>query len=412
MRTRAAPTTEVSSATMPTTADQTHGAALSIRAVTVAYSEGKQSARAASTAAVNDVTLEVPAGSTVALLGPSGCGKTSLLRAVAGLERPTTGEISIGSTCVSRAAGRDGKAIWVAPERRDVGMVFQDGALFPHLTVAQNVEFGLRARGSKMSAAKRKARVSELLGLVDLTEYGHRLPGTLSGGQQQRVALARSLAPEPHVLLLDEPFSALDTALRTQVRSEVAKIVGSVGVTTLFVTHDQDEAFVLGDHVAVMHQGRVEQFGTPDELYRSPATPWVASFVGETNFVSGTVASDGPATLAATPIGTIAIADRRGTTASSDVRVVVRPEEVTLSPVDDAMPVGEMATITAVEYYGHDVRYEIALDDGTSLAARTQSTELFERGDRVAATFHSNDSSSIAVAFADQPTRSPTDAGA
>jgi ABC-type Fe3+/spermidine/putrescine transport system ATPase subunit len=241
------------------------GAAVSLSGISVAYATDGGDSVAAVTAA----DLDIEAGSIVALLGPSGCGKTSLLRAIAGLESPTAGSASIGGATVSSHGS--GKRQWVNPEKRNVGMVFQDGALFPHLTVAQNIVFGLRAMRKELSRAEVLARVDELLDLVDLQGFGDRLPNTLSGGQQQRVALARSLAPQPKVLLLDEPFSALDTSLRVQVRAEVARIVRDVGVTTVFVTHDQDEAFVLGDKVAVMQAGNIEQFGTPDELYRSPA---------------------------------------------------------------------------------------------------------------------------------------------
>jgi iron(III) transport system ATP-binding protein len=320
-------------------------------------------------AAVADTSLTIPPGSITSLLGPSGCGKTSLLRAIAGLERPTAGSIRIGDTVVS-----DGRT-WVKPERRQVGMVFQDGALFPHLTVAQNIAFGLRS--ARPSAAEREARVSELLDLVDLHGLGHRYPDTLSGGQQQRVALARSLAPNPSVLLLDEPFSALDAALRVQVRSEVARILHDVGVTTVFVTHDQDEAFVLGDQVAVMRNGRIEQVGTPDQLYRTPATPWVAGFVGEANLITGSVVADG---CARTVLGPVPIAARDAVDDQRVVTVLVRPEQIELGG-------GDRAEVVAVEYYGHDVRYELALDDGTVLAARTPPNRLHERGDRVAVRF-------------------------
>ena len=366
------------------------GAAVSLSGISVAYATDGGDSVAAVTAA----NLDIEAGSIVALLGPSGCGKTSLLRAIAGLESPTAGSASIGGATVSSHGS--GKRQWVNPEKRNVGMVFQDGALFPHLTVAQNIVFGLRAMRKELSRAEVLARVDELLDLVDLQGFGDRLPNTLSGGQQQRVALARSLAPQPKVLLLDEPFSALDTSLRVQVRAEVARIVRDVGVTTVFVTHDQDEAFVLGDKVAVMQAGNIEQFGTPDELYRSPATPWVAGFVGEANFVVGVVA-DNDATVAATPIGVITIDDRRADPNSNEVRVLVRPEQVSLrlDPTDGA----EAATVRTVEYYGHDVRYEVEFADGTVLAARTHSTELYERGDMVYPSFQSRQRGSTSAAF-------------
>jgi iron(III) transport system ATP-binding protein len=341
--------------------------------------------------AVQAATLEIEAGSIVSLLGPSGCGKTSLLRAIAGLERPTAGTVAISGALVS------GPRAWVKPERRNVGMVFQDGSLFPHLSVAENVAFGLRTSG--LSKPEQRARVAEMLALVELDGFADRLPETLSGGQQQRVALARSLAPNPSVLLLDEPFSALDAALRTHVRSDVARILRGVGVTTVFVTHDQDEAFVLGDEVAVMRDGHIEQIGTPDELYRTPTTPWVAGFVGEANLLPGSLetARSDPGTsyvprgrTVATSIGPVPVAaddeglpdddqpDRRPD--PGELVVLVRPEQVALHDGDD----GE---IVQVEYYGHDVRYDVALADGTTLIVRTPPSDLRERGDRVCVRF-------------------------
>ena len=342
------------------------------------------------TPAVVDATLTIDAGSTVALLGPSGCGKTSLLRAVAGLEPPTAGSISIGDRLVS------GPGTWVRPEKRNVGMVFQDGALFPHLDVAANVAYGLRASGSDLGREDRRRRVDELLELVELAEFADRLPDTLSGGQQQRVALARSLAPHPSVLLLDEPFSALDAGLRVQLRSEVARILREVGVTTVFVTHDQDEAFVVGDLVAVMRDGRVEQFGPPDELYRSPRTPWVAGFVGEANLVHGVASSDG--SHVETAIGRIPLSspvanasDRAEPATSASLDVLVRPEQVALAAPapgsDETLGAGGGATVTVVEYYGRDVRYELDLGDGSTIAARAHPGSLLQPGDRVVARF-------------------------
>jgi iron(III) transport system ATP-binding protein len=384
-----APTT----ATRPTTSVRAAGVAVAIDDMTVSYGGDVD--------AVSHASLDVPAGSITALLGPSGCGKTSLLRAIAGLERPTSGEVRVGERTVS------GPSTWVHPERRSVGMVFQDGALFPHLTVAQNIDFGLRAasrNGRRMSRSARAERIRDTLDLIDLRELGDRLPDTLSGGQQQRVALARSLAPQPDVLLLDEPFSALDAALRVQVRAQVANILREVGVTAVFVTHDQDEAFVLGDRVAVLRDGRIEQVGTPDDLYRRPANPWVAGFVGEANFVRGRVgaaladaggehAADVPLPgHAATLLGSVPVALPRTApdqTASDptgdaeppfDVTVLVRPEQVALRS-------GGCALVTNVEYYGHDVRYELELDDGSTLAARTTSSDLHERGDQVCVRF-------------------------
>ena len=375
---------------MSTAPNTLAGAAVSLSGISVVYATDG----GGSVAAVTSADLDIEAGSIVALLGPSGCGKTSLLRAIAGLEDPTAGSVSIGGTTVSSQGA--GKRQWVNPEKRNVGMVFQDGALFPHLSVTQNIVFGLRAMRKELSQTEVLARVDELLELVNLQGFGDRLPNTLSGGQQQRVALARSLAPQPKVLLLDEPFSALDTSLRVQVRAEVARIVRDVGVTTVFVTHDQDEAFVLGDKVAVMQAGKIEQFGTPDELYRSPATPWVAGFVGEANFVLGVI-SDDDATVAATPIGVVTIDDRRTDPTSNEVQILVRPEQVSLG-LDPADGTG-VAAVRTVEYYGHDVRYEVELADGTLLAARTHSTELYKRGDTVYPSFQSRQRGSTSAAF-------------
>lgn len=348
-------------------------ASVDVDSVSVAYGSGPD--------AVHDVTLSVSPGSIVALLGPSGCGKTSLLRAIAGLERPRHGTITIGETLVSSPS------TWVKPEHRQIGMVFQDGALFPHLTVAQNIVFGLRSLSTGTSRSDRAHRVDELLELVDLHGLADRLPDTLSGGQQQRVALARSLAPNPSVLLLDEPFSALDAGLRTHVRAEVARILRDIGVTSVFVTHDQDEAFVLGDRVAVMREGQIEQVGTPDELYRTPSTRWVAGFVGEANFISGSRTSN--ADEVHTALGPIAV-EASSAALDGNIAVLVRPEQVALSPGDDA-------EITTVEYYGHDVRYELLLADGTMLSARAHPDRLHQRGDRVAISF---ESSATTTAFA------------
>jgi len=347
-------------------------AAVGVSSVSVSYVGARR--------AVDDVSFVAEPGSITALLGPSGCGKTSLLRAIAGLERPTDGAITVADRVVS------GPRDWVKPEHRNIGMVFQDGALFPHLTVADNIAFGLKAAGVRASRSDRDARVAELLTLVDLVGLGDRLPDTLSGGQQQRVALARSLAPNPSVLLLDEPFSALDAGLRIHVRAEVVRILREVGVTSIFVTHDQDEAFVLGDRVAVMRDGRIEQIGSPDELYRLPVDRWVAGFVGEANFVPGTSSID--ACCAETSLGQIPLTTEPISSGSA-IDVLVRPEQILMSP-------GDAAEVVSVEYYGHDVRYELLLDDGTRLAARTHPDRLLTRGDRVSIAF---DGDAVATVF-------------
>ena len=302
------------------------------------------------------VDLDVPAGSMVALLGPSGCGKTTLLRTIAGLERPDAGAITLGERVLV------GDAAFVPPERRRIGMVFQDWALFPHLSVGRNVGFGLDR------SERRGGRIDEALALVELTGMGDRMPGTLSGGQQQRVALARALANRPAALLLDEPFSNLDASLRVSIRAEVQRLLRDLSVTTVFVTHDQEEAFLLGDEVAVMLDGRIIQHGAPADIYECPASRSIAGFVGDANFLAGTATGD----KAHTAIGPMPLMQRL----DGDVEVVVRPEQ--LAVVD-----GDQGSVVSVEYYGHDAVSHVALADGTKLRVRVMAAPQHRPGDRV-----------------------------
>ena len=299
---------------------------------------------------IDDVSLTVPAGSICALLGPSGSGKTTLLRLIAGLELADSGTIHLGERVfVDRATN-------LPPEKRRIGMVFQDWALFPHLSVADNVGFGLGKHPNP-------GRVAEVLELVGLADLGRRQPGTLSGGQQQRVALARALAPEPTVLLMDEPFSNLDVAMRARIRREVHALLRDAGVTTIFVTHDQEEAFVLGDQVAVMREGRIVQAAPPRELYEHPADAWVAAFVGQANLIPGQAAG----TTATTAFGTVPLRS----SAHGPVSVLVRPEHLIVES-------GQEAEITFVEYFGHDSLISCRLADGTELYVRSPHTGLSE----------------------------------
>jgi iron(III) transport system ATP-binding protein len=300
------------------------------------------------------VSMEVPTGQVCALLGPSGSGKTTLLRAIAGLESIDAGVIAVGDRELSGPNGV------ISPEHRRVGMVFQDWALFPQMTVAENVGFGLPR------AERRGERVTEVLDMVGLGQFADRQPGTLSGGQQQRVALARALAPRPEVLLLDEPFSNLDTSLRVQVRTDVHRLLAEAGITAVFVTHDQEEAFVLGDVVAVVNEGVFEQVGSPRDLYRSPASRFVAGFVGEANFVHGVV-SDG---VADTTIGRIPVGDA----ADGEAVVLVRPEQLDIETGGDLH-------VALVEYYGHDSLILVEAG-GDLLRCRSVSADV-TRGDRV-----------------------------
>ena len=332
------------------------GAHVQVDQVTVTYPAGQH---ATVQHAVRSVSLEVAPGRIAVLLGPSGCGKTTLLRAIAGLERPSHGTITIGGAVVT------GPDRWVPPERREVGMVFQDPALFPHLTVRENVEFGLRRLGNR---ATRERTARDALELVQLADLADRRPGTLSGGQQQRVALARSLAPRPRVMLLDEPFSALDAGLRAQLRSELASILREIDVTSIFVTHDQEEAFALGDEIALMRDGEIRQRGAPEDLYGAPADPWVARFVGEANLVAGAAHGD----VAATALGELPLR----ATAHGPVLVLVRPEDVEVHPGGDA-------EVVAAEYFGHDVRYLVRTSDGAIVTVREHHRHRRPVGDRV-----------------------------
>jgi iron(III) transport system ATP-binding protein len=312
------------------------------------------------TPVLREVSFAIGAGETVALLGPSGCGKTTLLRSIAGLERIDAGTIVLDGTVVSASR------VHVAPERRRIGMVFQDWALFPHLTVGQNVEYGL-SRGER-----RGERVDETLDLVGLSGLRDRMPSTLSGGQQQRVALARALAPQPQAILLDEPFSNLDTALRVQVRTEVHRLLTDLAITTVFVTHDQEEAFVLGDRVAVMNGGRIEQHGEPHVLYDRPASRWIAEFVGEANLL----AADASGETATTPFGPVRLTEPR----HGSVEVLLRPEQIDLCEANDGDGHG---VVELVEYYGHDHVSLVTLDDGTALRSRRPGAPALRRGQRV-----------------------------
>ena len=325
--------------------------------------------------AVVDIDLDVHAGEFVFLLGPSGSGKTTTLRMVAGFARPTSGTIEL-----------DGRRVNDVPaHHRDIGMVFQRYALFPHLTVAQNVAFGLKMR--RTPEKERPAKIKEVLELVRLRGMEDRYPHQLSGGQQQRVALARALAYRPALLLLDEPLANLDRRLRDEMRVELKRIQQEMGTTMLFVTHDQEEALTLGDRIAVMHNGRLEQVGTPVEIYRRPASRFVASFIGDMNFLPGTVCgecADGttPARLGVGgPVQ--ALSGRFGR--SAKIVACVRPEHVKLRAVFNAT--SRIGTIKYAGFGGDSMRYVVACAEGIELQAREPAIEArptFAVGDRVA----------------------------
>jgi thiamine transport system ATP-binding protein len=314
--------------------------------------------------ALNDVSLTIDDGEFFTLVGPSGCGKTTTLRLVAGFESPTAGRITFD--------GRDVRG--VPPEARGIGVVFQNYALFPHMSVAENVSYGLRF-SDPPGGVSTGERVSELLSLVDLAGFEDREPTELSGGQQQRVALARALAPGPRVLLLDEPMSALDAGLRERLRGQVKEIQRELGVTTLYVTHDQEEALAVSDRVAVMHDGRVEQVGTPRDIYDWPETSFVASFVGDNNLLEGQVVGrdDGVLDVAVDEavFSVTARPSGREPNVGADVTFGVRPER--LQVVDEGAGSNGnrvRARVTRSEFLGETTR--VWLDwNGRELTART-----------------------------------------
>ena len=294
------------------------------------------------------IDLGIESGRTVALLGPSGCGKTTLMRIVSGLEVPDSGEVHVGDRLLA------GPGVNVAPEARRIGLLGQERSLFPHLSVGANVAYGLGR------SPDRGTRVGEVLEMVDLAGFEKRMPDSLSGGQQQRVAIARALAPRPRMLLLDEPFQALDVHLRLELQTEVRALLGALGATAVIVTHDQDEAFVMGDDVAVMQDGRICQRGTPSEVYSHPESPWVASFVGEANFVRGF----GSGSTVETPLGRLAACCE----VSGEVAVLVRPSQLRLEEVAGGDDPGAAGRVESMRFYGHATECRVRLGKDIFLA--------------------------------------------
>ena len=362
------------------------------------------------TTVLHGVDLALEPGELVCLLGPSGCGKTTALRCIAGLEPVTSGRVRIGGEDVTR----------VPVNRRDIGMVFQQYSLFPHLTVARNVEFGLGMR--KVAKAERATRIGEMLEVVGLSHLAERFPHELSGGQQQRVALARALVTRPRALLLDEPLSALDAKVRVRLRDQIRAIQTELGITTVFVTHDQEEALAVSDRVAVMEGGRIAQLGSPEELYRRPASPFVADFVGLSNRIdgvldgdgvrvrgsllpvlpgsgagagagaglgahadaargSGSSAADGSGSAAAAAAGSAGRAGRNG----DPVTAYIRPEHVRLAPVDRRA--ADAAVVLSSGFLGPIRRTVVQFPDGGELAVQHASDTAFAAGDRVDVSF-------------------------
>lgn len=329
------------------------------------------------TVAVDDVSLQIEGGEFFSLLGPSGCGKTTTLRIIGGFVYPTTGEVHINDELMAETP----------PYRRPVNTVFQNYALFPHKTVAQNIAFGLQMK--KASKSKISDAVERSLDLIQLPGYGHRKPSELSGGERQRVALARALINEPTILLLDEPLSALDLKLRKQMQSELKALQRKVGITFVYVTHDQGEALALSDRIAVMNEGKILQVGTPAEIYDSPQSRFVADFIGTSNFLEGTLISENEVLLTIEPSSKIVCAPTSDIPLNTPVTVAIRPERIdlTTTPIADAVNLLH-GTIQDESYLGTTLQYTVQTDYPTPLIAHQQNTGMrdthhFQRGDTV-----------------------------
>ncbi|MGI5203326.1 ABC transporter ATP-binding protein [Spirillospora sp. CA-108201] len=354
--------------------------AVAVPAIELAGVEKNYDAYGETVAAVRGVDLWIAEGEFFSLLGPSGCGKTTTMRMIAGFEEPTAGRVRLHGQDVTN----------VPPNRRDVNMVFQSYALFPHMSVFENVAFGLRRRG--VPKARLTRRVGEMLEIVDLAGRERRRPAELSGGQQQRVALARALVNEPRALLLDEPLGALDLKLRQAMQVELKRIQRGVGVTFVYVTHDQGEALTMSDRIAVMNDGVIEQLGTPREIYEHPATRFVAGFIGTSNLLDGEVTGSGPegAVLSHGPEGRIEVPMRGGREAVAGERVelTVRPEKIGIGP--DRPGDGRCAvrgTVTEVVYLGTSTNYNITTSAGADVVVflqnATSADDIAVRGDSV-----------------------------
>jgi putative spermidine/putrescine transport system ATP-binding protein len=330
-------------------------------------------------AAVDDVSICIRPGELLALLGPSGCGKTTTLRAIAGFVQPTSGTVHFGERDVTR----------VPVHHRNVGMVFQGYALFPHLTVAKNVEFGLRVR--RWDKERVHKRVGEMLDWVQLRKMSERRPKELSGGQQQRVAVARAMAIEPDVLLLDEPFSALDAKLRLQMRTEIRELQQQAAITSVFVTHDQEEAMAIADRIGVMNQGKVEQMGSAEDLYKRPVSRFVAGFIGKCNFIEGRVTGPGRFETASGHA-----LQFPGPHAPGAAALCLRPEHAVLKPpgADNGNGNTLAVTVNAVTYLGPATEYDVVTDAGDKLlvtAASSGAAPAGQKGSRLALTWRADD---------------------
>jgi ABC-type Fe3+/spermidine/putrescine transport system ATPase subunit len=316
--------------------------------------------------AVKGVSFELKTGDVLSLLGPSGCGKTTTLRMIAGFELPTSGQILLGGRDITQIAAR----------HRNIGMVFQSYALFPHLSAAENIAFGLDAR--HVNRADRERRVKRVLEIVRMNGFELRMPKLLSGGQQQRIALARALVIEPDLLLLDEPLSALDLKLREEMRDEIHRIVRELGITTVFVTHDQSEALVLSDVVAVMNAGLIEQMDSPLRIYRSPQTQFVADFIGGANVLAGVRNPSEP-----TAFDTEAGLSIRVASGGPATAIAIRPEDIKIVPVSHVSACGHRVDIKRTRFLGNLIEYTVMTASGHSLTVHSGERDVIAEGTAV-----------------------------
>ena len=327
--------------------------------------------------AVDDLSLVIPKGSFFALLGPSGCGKTTTLRMVAGLEEPTAGSIFVGETEITD----------MKPYRRPVNTVFQNYALFPHLSIFENIAFGLRRRG--ISDAEVKTAVDKVLNLVELPQLATRKPNQLSGGQQQRIAVARAIVNRPALLLLDEPLGALDLKLRRQMQIELKWIQTEIGITFVHVTHDQEEAMTMADTIAVMNKGKIEQMGSPEDLYDSPKTAFVANFLGQSNLIPGQVSGNDGNNLIVDLFGTkVSVPKARSSAPGSSVLVGIRPEKFRVAPEGKSTSGNVLigGKISDVSYIGVSTQYQVEMPWGKELMVFEQNDdneEMLRKGEKV-----------------------------
>ena len=332
---------------------------------------------------LKDISIPIGEGEFVSLLGPSGCGKTTTLRCIAGFERPDSGRILFGTRDVTAAL----------PEKRDIGMVFQSYALFPHMTVAENLAFGLEAR--RIAPAERRRRIGEVLSMVRLEGYDQRFPRELSGGQQQRVALARALVIEPSVLLLDEPLANLDATLRDEMRFFIRDLQQRVGITSVYVTHDQSEAMVMSDRIVVMNAGEIDQFGAPREIYERPASARVAAFIGRSNTLGGAIdeALGGESYRIATSSGAIGAEGPAGLPSGTAVQVMIRPENIRIAEAgeenDGDNRIG--GTVIASIYQGSANQLSVRLASGDTVTVDVAGRRLIEPGAAIALRFSPRD---------------------